>query len=85
MKKETVKVSYIDGRRIAEERTTYEKSDDLFSLANLQRQYENILRMEAEAGGALPAAMATNKAMLEAQIAELEGYVAGYAESKVEA
>lgn len=49
MKVEIIGNTYADGKRIATQKVTYDKSDDLFALANLQRQLENIETHIAEA------------------------------------
>ena len=44
MKTEVIDSTYENGKRIVTQKVTYEKSDDLFVLANLQKQYENVCR-----------------------------------------
>lgn len=40
--------TYANGRRTATQEVTYTKSEDLFQLANLQRQYEEVQKNIAE-------------------------------------
>lgn len=40
--------NYVSGKRVATQEVTYTKSEDLFYLANLQRQYEDIQKNIAE-------------------------------------
>lgn len=71
--------TYQDGKRIEVQKVTYEKSDDLYALASVQRRYENLCRQidNATEGTDLESLQA-EKAKLEAEIEEKESVVAGY-------
>ena len=71
--------SYKDGKRVEVQTVTYEKSDDLYALANAQRRYENVCRqIETAAEGAELENLRAEKAKLEAEISAKKTIVAGY-------
>ena len=74
-----VNVRYENGQRIATQEVVHRKSDDLYTLANLQRRYESLCAMIANPPeGYDTERLATDKAELEAEILLQEGYLAGY-------
>jgi len=74
-----VNVRYENGQRIATQEIVHRKSDDLYTLANLQRRYESLCAMIATPPEGYDAErLATDKAELEAEISLQEGYLAGY-------
>ena len=48
MEAKVIENIYENGKRISTQRITYEKSDDLFTLANLHRQYESVCKRLSE-------------------------------------
>ena len=76
---ETVSVAYQNGRRVAQQKVTFEKSDDLFALANLYRQHEIICtQIAAVPPGVDTSALNAEKTRLEGEIIIQQGYVDGY-------
>lgn len=74
-----INVRYEEGKRIATQEIVHNKSDDLYTLANLQRRYESLCAMIANPPeGYDTERLATDKAELEAEISLQEGYLAGY-------
>lgn len=74
-----VNVRYEDGKRIATQEVAHSKSDDLFTLANLQRRLESILSLIAEPPAGYDAArLEAEKADIVKEMELIEGYIAGY-------
>ena len=79
MTTEITSTKYENGKRVEVQRVIYEKSDDLYALANAQRRYENVCRqIETAAEGADLENLRAEKAKLEAEISAKETIVAGY-------
>ena len=76
--------TYEGGKRIEIQRVTYEKSDDLYALANAQRRYENLCTQLETAEGDYRERLQGEKERLEAEIAEKERIVAGYDDTEAE-
>ena len=76
---ETVSTAYQNGRRVAQQKVTFEKSDDLFALANLYRQHEIICtQIAAAAPGVDTEVLGAEKTRVEAEITLQQSYVDGY-------
>ncbi len=83
MTTEITSSTYENGKRVEVQRVTYEKSDDLYSLAAAQRRYENLCKqIDNAAEGADLESLQAEKAKLEAEIEEKENIVAGYEETE---
>lgn len=83
MTTEITNSTYENGKRIEVQRVTYEKSDDLYSLAAAQRRYENLCKqIDNAVEGADLESLQAEKAKLEAEIEEKENIVAGYEETE---
>ena len=83
---ETVVVNnrFENGKRVCTQEVRYEKSDDLFSLANFQRQYENVCsQIKNATEGTNVEYLRKNKARLEECIANQELLLKGYSEEGV--
>lgn len=79
MTTETTSSTYENGKRIEVQRVIYEKSDDLYALANLQRRYENVCKqIETAVEGDELESLNSEKARLAAEIEAKESIVAGY-------
>ena len=79
MTTEITSSTYENGKRIEVQRVTYEKSDDLYSLAAMQRRYENVCKqIEAATEETDLESLNAEKAKLEAEIEAKESVVAGY-------
>lgn len=79
MRNVTVSTSYENGRRIEVHHLIYEKSDDLFTLANLYRRREVLARQleEAEEGESTEN-LREEIASLDLEITAQESVVSGY-------
>ncbi len=79
MTTEITSTKYENGKRVEVQRVTYEKSDDLYALASVQRRYENLCKQidNATEGTDLESLQA-EKVKLEAELEEKENIVAGY-------
>ncbi len=78
-----VNVRYEDGKRIATQEVVHSKSDDLYSLANLQRRYESLCSLILNPPDGYEAArLEEEKAGLENEMSIYEGYIDGYAEEE---
>lgn len=70
---------YENGKRISMQRVTYDKSDDLYALANYQRQYENIcVQLAAAPDGGDTTFLQSEKIRLEHELAAQQTIVDGY-------
>ena len=79
MTTETTSSTYENGKRVEVQRVIYEKSDDIYALANAQRRYENLCKqIDNAAEGTDLESLQAEKAKLEAEIEERENIVAGY-------
>jgi len=79
MTTEITSTKYENGKRVEIQRVIYEKSDDLYALANAQRRYENLCKqIDNAAEGTDLESLQAEKAKLEAEIEERENIVAGY-------
>ena len=79
MTTEITSTKYENGKRVEVQRVIYEKSDDLYALANAQRRYENLCKqIDNAAEGTDLESLQAEKAKLEAEIEESENIVAGY-------
>ena len=78
---------YESGKRVSEQTVTYDKSDDLYTLANLQRRYESVCEQAAAAAeeGEVPPHILENIAAIEAELAEAQALVDGYKNEEVQA
>jgi len=71
---------YQNGKRIATQKVTYEKSDDFYALANLQRNYESVCEQIANApADGNTSHLLAEKARLEGEISAQEQIISGYA------
>ena len=79
---EVVSNSYADGKRISTQKVTYDKSDDLYTLANLQRRHEHTCELLANPPSGYTEKniehLEAEKASLEAEIAAQEAIINGY-------
>ena len=79
MTTEITSTKYEHGKRVEVQRVTYEKSDDLYALASVQRRYENLCKqIDNAAEGTDLESLQAEKAKLEAELEEKENIVAGY-------
>lgn len=79
MTTEITSTKYENGKRVEVQRVIYEKSDDLYALANAQRRYENLCKqIDNAAEGTDLESLQAEKAKLEAELEEKENIVAGY-------
>lgn len=79
MTTEITSTKYENGKRVEVQRVTYEKSDDLYALASVQRRYENLCKqIDNVAEDTDLESLQAEKAKLEAEIEERENIVAGY-------
>lgn len=79
MKTEVIENTYENGRRVSTQKVTYDKSDDLFTLANLQKQYESIChRIEESDSSADTSYLQSEKTRLEEDIATQQKIVDNY-------
>lgn len=76
--------TYENGKRIEIQRVTYDKSDDLYNLANTQRRYESLCAQLETAEGDYRERLQGEKEKLEAELAEKERIVAGYDDGEAE-
>lgn len=77
---EIVSTTYKDGKRISNTIVTIDKSDDLFTLASLQRQYENniVAQADAKSKGADISNLTKEGARIKASLDEQQAIVDGY-------
>ncbi len=81
MKTEIISNTYENGKRVETQRVTYDKSDDLYTLANLQRRYEGVCKQIENAGeDENVETLLSEKTKLEAEIVAQETKVDGYDE-----
>lgn len=79
MKTEVIENTYENGKRVSTQKVTYDKSDDLFTLANLQKQYESICRRIEESDGSTDTSyLQSEKARLEEEISAQQNIVDNY-------
>ena len=79
MKTEVISNDYVDGKRVSTQKVTYNKSDDLYTLASLQRKYERICTQVAETTNEDELSLLNaEKASLEAELNAQEEIVNGY-------
>lgn len=79
MTTEITSTKYENGKRVEVQRVTYEKSDDLYALASVQRRYENLCKqIDNAAEGSDLESLQAEKAKLEAELEAKENIVAGY-------
>ena len=79
MKTEVMENTYKNGKRISMQKVTYDMSDDLFTLANLHRQYESVCkRLEENDGVSDSTYMLSEKERLEHEIEAQETIVYQY-------
>lgn len=79
MTTEIISDSYENGKRISTQRVTYDKSDDLFALANYQRQYENVCtQLSAAPVGSDITFLQAEKTRLEGELVLQQAVVDGY-------
>jgi hypothetical protein len=70
---------YVNGKRVSSQKVTYDKSDDLFTLANLNKQYESICeQIDNSAEGADISYMKRDRDAILAKIKEQQAIVDGY-------
>ena len=78
MKTEVIENTYENGKRISMQKVTYEKSDDLFTLANLQRQFESICRKIEEENTTDYTYLLAEKERLESEIQAQQAMIDQY-------
>lgn len=79
MKTEIVGNTYENGKRVSSQRVYYDKSDDLFTLANLQRNYENICaQLDDCQDSDRRERLAREKTRLESELEAQETLISGY-------
>lgn len=79
MKTEIVGNTYENGKRVSNQRVYYDKSDDLFTLANLQRNYENICtQLDDCQDSDRKERLAREKTRLESELEAQETLISGY-------
>lgn len=79
MKTEVVSNEFVDGKRVSTQKVTYNKSDDLFTLANLQKKYERLCTQIAESTDEENKVfLNSEKEEVEAQILAQEELIKGY-------
>lgn len=86
MKTEITGNSYENGKRVEIQKVTYDKSDDLYTLANLQKQYENITQQidSSSEQGKVSDYLIDEKEHLESEILRQQNIVNGYSDSTAE-
>jgi multidrug resistance efflux pump len=78
----TLNFKYENGQRIVEQLVTYDKSDDLFALANFQRRYERISKeLEGVTEQEEIERLQENLETIKAEINEQQKIVDGYEEA----
>ena len=79
MKTEVISNDYVDGKRVSTQKVTYNKSDDLYTLASLQRKYERLCMQISQTTNEEELSMLNEeKASLEAELNAQEEVVNGY-------
>ena len=79
MKTEVTSNTYENGQRVEIQRVIYDKSDDLFTLANFQRHYERVCKqIEESTNATVIAQLQGEKERLAADIIRVESNLAGY-------
>lgn len=79
MKTEVVSNEFVDGKRVCTQKVTYNKSDDIFTLANLQKRYEKLCTQISESTDENERVLLNDeKASVEAQIVAQEELINGY-------
>lgn len=79
---------YENGKRVSEQTVTYDKSDDLYTLANLQRRYEAVCEQAAIAAAEneeVPAHLVDSMASIKAELEEMQALVDGYKDTEEQA
>ena len=78
--KEISSISYENGKRVAMQKVTYDKSDDLFTLADMQRQLEALIRQREanEANGKSSSRLQEEIDKLTSDIAFQQNIIDGY-------
>lgn len=79
-KTDIVSTSYKDDRRISNAIITVDKSDDIYALASLQRQYENVLAAidDAKAKKQDTTALEKDRDRIKISLDEQQNIVNGY-------
>ena len=79
MKTEVISNDYVDGKRVSTQKVTYNKSDDLYTLARLQRKYERLCTQISQTTNEEELSMLNEeKASLEVELNAQEEVVNGY-------
>lgn len=79
MKTEITGSTYEDGKRVEIQRVIYEKSDDIYILANLTRRYERLCnQIEKAKDDTVLENLKAEKEKLTLEISEQESVIAGY-------
>lgn len=79
MKTEVISNDYVDGKRVSTQKVTYNKSDDLYTLASLQRKYERLCTQISQTTNEEELSMLNEeKASLEIELNAQEEVVNGY-------
>ena len=79
MKTEVISNDYVDGKRVSTQKVTYNKSDDLYTLASLQRKYERLCTQISQTTNEEELSMLNEeKASLEVELNAQEEVVNGY-------
>lgn len=76
---EVISNDYVDGKRVSTQKVTYNKSDDLYTLASLQRKFERICTQISQTTDEEELSLLNaEKASLEAELNTQEEIVNGY-------
>ena len=79
MKTEVISNDYVNGKRVSTQKVTYNKSDDLYTLASLQRKYERLCTQISQTTNEEELSMLNEeKASLEIELNAQEEVVNGY-------
>lgn len=82
MTTKVIKSTYENGQRVVEQLVMYDKSDDLFTLANIQRRYERLVKsLETAIDEAEINSIKESMKLVEAEIAEQQAIIDGYEEA----
>ena len=81
MKTEIIGSHYENGQRVVVQHVTYDKSDDMFTLANLQRRYERLNKQIESSDEEEVEVLRSNLKRVEEEMIEQQAIVDGYEEA----